>query len=72
MRAARRMAGAAIAVMLTAAAPAGQEAQMSRPASLGVQANIVFLYYKDMPAAQRFYEDIIGLPLAVDQGFARI
>lgn len=45
---------------------------MSRPPALGVQANIVFLYYKDIPAAQRFYEDIIGLALTVDQGFAKI
>lgn len=45
---------------------------MSRPPALGVQANIIFLYYKDIPAAQRFYEDIIGLALTVDQGFAKI
>jgi len=44
----------------------------ARPAALGVQANIVFLYYKDVPAAQRFYEDVIGLTLTVDQGFAKI
>jgi len=44
----------------------------ARPAALGVQANIVFLYYKDVPAAQRFYEDVIGLTLAVDQGFSKI
>lgn len=43
----------------------------STPA-LGVQANLVFLYYKDVPAAQRFYEDVIGLTLTVDQGFAKI
>jgi catechol 2,3-dioxygenase-like lactoylglutathione lyase family enzyme len=45
---------------------------MSRPPALGVQANVIFLYYKDIPAAQRFYEDILGLTLAVDQGFAKI
>ncbi len=43
-----------------------------RPPALGVQANIVFLYYTDIPRAQRFYEDILGLTLAVDQGFAKI
>jgi predicted enzyme related to lactoylglutathione lyase len=43
-----------------------------RPPDLGVQANIVFLYYKDVPAAQRFYEGTIGLALTVDQGFAKI
>ena len=49
-----------------------RSAPPARPAALGVQANIVFLYYKDVPAAQRFYEDVIGLTLAVDQGFAKI
>ena len=32
----------------------------------------MFLYYRDVPAAQRFYEDVIGLTLTVDQGFAKI
>lgn len=44
----------------------------SRPPSLGLQANITFLYYHDVPRAQRFYEDILGLPLTVDQGYAKI
>ena len=43
-----------------------------RPPALGVQANIVWLYYKDVPAAQRFYENVIGLTLMVDQGFAKV
>lgn len=38
----------------------------------GVQATIVFLYYRDLPRAQRFYEDVLGLTLSVDQGFCRI
>jgi len=38
-----------------------------RPERLGVQANIVFLYYKDTAAAAHFYEDILGLRLSVDQ-----
>jgi predicted enzyme related to lactoylglutathione lyase len=49
-----------------------QDRAAARPPQLGVQANIVFLYYKDVPAAQRFYEDVIGLTLTVDQGFAKI
>lgn len=61
--------GAAVAVPTVAA---GQPREGSRPASLGVQANIVFLYYRDIPAAQRFYEDVLGLSLTVDQGFAKI
>jgi predicted enzyme related to lactoylglutathione lyase len=67
-----RVAAAAIALMGVAVVPSAQEAKVTRPASLAVQANIVFLYYKDVPAAQRFYENVIGLTLAVDQGFSKI
>jgi catechol 2,3-dioxygenase-like lactoylglutathione lyase family enzyme len=58
-------------LVMTASAE-GQPAPQGRPPALTVQANIVFLYYRDVPAAQRFYEDIIGLTLTVDQGFAKI
>ena len=58
-------------LVMTASAQA-QSTPSGRPPALGVQANIVFLYYKDIPAAQRFYEDVIGLTLSVDQGFAKI
>lgn len=33
---------------------------------------ITFLYYRDLPAAMRFYEDVLGLPLAIDQGWCKI
>ncbi len=33
---------------------------------------ITFLYYRDLPAAMRFYEDILGLPLTIDQGWCKI
>ncbi len=49
-----------------------QAPRPQRPADLGVEANIVFLYYRDIPAAQRFYEDVMGLRLTVDQGFTKI
>jgi lactoylglutathione lyase len=29
---------------------------------------ITFLYYRDMPRAYAFYRDVLGLPLAIDQG----
>ena len=29
---------------------------------------ITFLYYKDLPGAEAFYRDVMGLPLAIDQG----
>lgn len=49
---------------------AALEAQ-TRPVPLG-QASITWLYYKDVPAAMRFYEDILGLALTVDQGWAKV
>jgi len=36
------------------------------------QLAITFLYYRDLPTAMRFYEDILGLPLAIDQGWCKI
>jgi lactoylglutathione lyase len=60
------------ATLLLCTTPLIAQPTAGRPPRLGVQANIVFLYYKDIPRAQRFYEDVIGLRLAVDQGFAKI
>jgi predicted enzyme related to lactoylglutathione lyase len=54
------------------ALPLGAQARTARPASLGLQANITFLYYRDIPRAQRFYEDVLGLTLTVDQGYSKI
>jgi len=48
------------------------DAEVSRPKNLGIQANIVWLYYRDLEEAQRFYEDIFGFGLHVDQGFAKV
>lgn len=39
---------------------------------LKIASQITFLYYKDLVTAQRFYEDIMGFPLAEDQGWAKI
>ena len=36
------------------------------------QLAITFFYYRDLPRAMRFYEDILGLPLAIDQGWCKI
>lgn len=33
---------------------------------------ITFFYYRDLPAAMRFHEDVLGLPLAIDQGWCKI
>lgn len=48
------------------------DSDTSRPKNLGIQANIVWLYYRDLDAAQAFYEDVLGLALVADQGFAKI
>jgi predicted enzyme related to lactoylglutathione lyase len=37
-----------------------------------VQLTITFLYYKDVPRAQAFYEQVMGFPLAIDQGWTKI
>jgi catechol 2,3-dioxygenase-like lactoylglutathione lyase family enzyme len=33
---------------------------------------VTFLYTADLPATARFYESVLGLPLALDQGACRI
>jgi catechol 2,3-dioxygenase-like lactoylglutathione lyase family enzyme len=42
------------------------------PAGLGFKATIVWFYYKDLEGIQRFYEDVLGLELIVDQGWTKI
>jgi len=34
--------------------------------------SIVFFYYKDLPAAMKFYEETMGYTLAIDQGWSKI
>lgn len=36
------------------------------------QLAITFFYYRDLAIAMRFYENVIGLPLAIDQGWCKI
>lgn len=43
-----------------------------RPQDLGILANVIWLYYQDIPEAQHFYEENLGLELLVDQGFAKV
>ncbi len=33
---------------------------------------ITFLYYRDLPRAEAFYRETLALPLAIDQGWAKI
>lgn len=44
----------------------------SRPSTDANQKAITFLYYRDLPAAMRFYEELLGLKLAIDQGWSKI
>ena len=45
---------------------------ISRPDNGKVDKLITFLYYKDLAAAMRFYEDILGFSVAIDQGWCKI
>lgn len=38
----------------------------------GIVLAITFQYYRDLKAAQAFYEDVLGLTLAIDQGWSKI
>lgn len=42
------------------------------PEGLGFKATVIWFYYKDMEGIQRFYEDVLGFDLIVDQGWAKI
>ena len=44
---------------------------MNRP-DTDNQLAITFFYYRDLQSAMRFYEDVLGLPLAIDQGWCKI
>jgi len=43
-----------------------------RPSTADNQLAITFFYYRDLPAAQRFYEEVLGLTLVIDQGWSKI
>jgi predicted enzyme related to lactoylglutathione lyase len=40
--------------------------------SEAVRGVITWLYYRDLPRAQRFYEEIMGFNMEVDQGWSKI
>lgn len=43
-----------------------------RPRALGIKATVIWMYYRNMDAIQRFYEDVLGFEQIVDQGWAKI
>jgi len=38
----------------------------------GVELSVTFLYFRDLPRAMAFYERVLGLELAIDQGWSKI
>ena len=44
----------------------------TRPAALSVNATVLWLYYRDLRSMQRFYEDLLGVEMLVDQGWAKV
>lgn len=38
----------------------------------GIDLTITFLYFRDLPKAMEFYEYVLGLELAIDQGWSKI
>lgn len=47
-------------------------AQGTRPPELGVQGTVLWLYYRDLPGMERFWEGLLGVDLLVDQGWAKV
>jgi len=50
--------------------PADQKTTV--PSGLGFKSMVTWLYYKDLAGTQKFYEDILGLKMIVDQGWTKI
>lgn len=44
----------------------------SPPEDNPVQLVITFFYYRDLAAAMRFYEDVMGFTLAIDQTWSKV
>jgi lactoylglutathione lyase len=59
------------ALLMNTSLPTVQAQAPARPGTLA-QGSITWLYYKDIPAAMRFYQDTLGLTLTVDQGWAKV
>jgi len=57
--------------VLEAATPV-RSAGGERPSDLEIRATVLWLYYDDIPGAQQFYEELLGVPLLVDQGWAKV
>jgi len=49
-----------------------EDSGTTRPGTLGLQGNVIWLYYQELAAAQQFYEEVMGFQLVTDQGFAKV
>lgn len=45
---------------------------LSPPQGGAVDLAVTFFYYRDLAAAMRFYEEVMGFRLAIDQGWSKI
>ena len=52
--------------------PLGPVGETERPTDLTVQATVLWLYYDDMAAIQTFWEELLGVDILVDQGWAKV
>ena len=52
--------------------PALPTASKDVAAGLGFYGAVTWMYYQDMQVAEKFYEEIIGLRMIVDQGWAKV
>jgi catechol 2,3-dioxygenase-like lactoylglutathione lyase family enzyme len=59
-------------VPLLKGAPTVRAPGSTVPPGLGFSATVTWLYYKDLPAMQAFYEEVMGLREVVDQGWAKV
>ena len=57
---------------LLRSAPTIRASGSALPSGLGFTATITWLYYKDLPRMQTFYEETLGLAQVVDQGWAKV
>ena len=48
------------------------EKPIPRPPHSATEKLITFIYFVDLPRAMRFYEDVMGLELEIDQGWSKI
>ena len=46
--------------------------QNSQRPTDGIVLAITFQYYRDLPRAMTFYEDVLGFTLVIDQGWSKI